>query len=104
MIILAQVSFSQFLEAKGGTRKEDFSRFAEVRQKVADFLVCSKGLDIIACVELDDRSHNKEKDKARDAFLAEAGIHTIRWNVKNQPSKLEIQKAIGELEYFKNVN
>ena len=41
-IVLAQVAFSRFLKTTGGSKKENYGKFATARQKVADFLICNK--------------------------------------------------------------
>lgn len=94
-LILPQVSFSRFLYAHGGSRRDNFSKFSTARQKTIDYLICDKSFKIIAAIELDDKYHNKEKDKKRDAILNEAGIEIIRFNVKNMPTEEEIKKAIN---------
>lgn len=96
--VFPQVSFSQFLFADGGNRNENFSRFSQARQKVADFLICNQSFHIIAAIEVDDRSHDTEKDQHRDALLHEADIDVIRWKHNSCPSKIEIQKIIAEIE------
>lgn len=93
-VILAQVSFSRFLRTKGGSKKENWRQFSKARQKVADYLICEKDFTIRIAIELDDSTHKKEKDERRDKYLASAGIKTVRWNVKNLPSKEQIQEAI----------
>ncbi|EAR22470.1 DUF2726 domain-containing protein [Nitrococcus mobilis] len=93
-VILSQVSFSQFLFTKGGDRKQNFARFAEVRQKVADFLVCDPSFRIVSVIELDDRSHRQEKDERRDAILKEAGLKIVRWKTSNIPNAETIRREI----------
>ncbi|MBA1148226.1 DUF2726 domain-containing protein [Ectothiorhodospiraceae bacterium WFHF3C12] len=92
--VLAQVSFSQFIRAKGDTRKENWRRFAMARQKVADFVICNPDFSVLAVVELDDRSHRRGKDQKRDALLAEAGIPCHRWHVKRMPSGEQIRSVV----------
>lgn len=93
-VILSQVAFSQFLLTKGGDRKQNFTRFAEARQKVADFLVCDPSFQIVSVVELDDRSHRQEKDERRDAILKEAGLRVVRWRTSNIPNSEAIRREI----------
>ncbi|MBF0132374.1 MAG: DUF2726 domain-containing protein [Magnetococcales bacterium] len=93
-IILSQVSFGRFLYVNSGNKKKDFALEATFRQKVVDFLVCDNAFNIIAAIELDDRSHDKLKDEKRDKIFERAGIRVIRWNVKAMPSE---SKIINEL-------
>ena len=94
--ILAQVPFGRFLTTKGGSKSERNSKWYSARQKIADYLVCNKDMSIAAAVELDDKSHNKEKDHNRDQILREAGIPTLRWNVKQLPTENEIKIRLQE--------
>lgn len=103
-VILAQVDFSSFIYAKDGKQKENYINFNKIKQKRADFLVCDKSFKIAAAIEIDDSSHDKEKDKKRDIALLEAGILTIRWNVGNLPTEEEIKNAVDRLTVSIPVN
>lgn len=103
-VVLAQVNFGSFIYTKGGTAKENYINFNKMKQKRADFLICNKDFKIIAAVELDDSSHNKEKDEKRDKALMEAGIATIRWNVGNLPGEKEIKEKVDRLKASTAVN
>lgn len=74
-IILAQVSLGALLTAQSHAARNRFN------QKIADFVVCTPAFDVIAVIELDDSSHKtrRDRDAARDAMLARAGIRTIRY-------------------------
>lgn len=93
LIVLPQVAFSRFLDARGGTQKNNFALFGTVRQKVADYLICDESFSIICIIELDDKRHNKEKDEIRDANLKSSGISSIRLKV-NQRISLEALKDL----------
>ncbi|WP_435101066.1 DUF2726 domain-containing protein [Arhodomonas sp. AD133] len=95
--VLAQVAFSQFIGVKGGSRKANFAKFGTARQKVADFVICRRDLSILAVVELDDRSHTRKRDQAKNAVLEEAGIPIIRWHVKDMPDRERIRDAVAAL-------
>ncbi|MDP3542020.1 MAG: DUF2726 domain-containing protein [Elusimicrobiota bacterium] len=91
-IVLSQVACSQFLYTEGGDRKENFGTMAMMKQKVADFMVCSQNFDIVAVIELDDSSHrDPAKDAKRDEMLKEAGLKTIRWHVSRKPDAAKIR-------------
>lgn len=89
--ILSQVAFSQFLSTSGADEKERFRVMATMKQKVADFIVCSQRFDIVAVIELDDSSHDAAKDAKRDGNLKEAGLKTIRWHVSRMPDAAKIR-------------
>lgn len=96
-IILAQVAFSQMIGAKGGSKSERSSKWGSAKQSVADFVICDKAFNIIAVVELDDKTHKAEKDEARDQILLEAGIQTIRWKAVNLPDEEEIKQKVSSV-------
>lgn len=95
-VVLAQVSFSRFLKATGGTKKENWASFASIKQKVADYLICRRDFSIAAVIELDDASHNVKRDGDRDSMLGSAGLKTLRWNVKNLPTKEQIIEELSK--------
>ncbi len=89
-VILCQVSFSAFLRTSGGNSRYRFLKFLHVKQKVADFVICSKDFQPLLVIELDDSSHDPVKDFIRDTYVGEAGIQTLRWHVNDIPSREEI--------------
>ena len=94
-IVLAQVAFSSFIRTKGGDRKGRASNFGRARQKVADFVICNKDFSIFAIVEIDDKTHNKEKDEARDRITEAAGFKTFRILARQIPTAIEFRSAMG---------
>lgn len=54
-----------------------------ISQMSVDFVVCSKGAEVLAVIELDDSSHGREDrqvaDKTKDKALRSAGVRVIRW-------------------------
>lgn len=90
--VLAQVAFSQFLYTDGGERKENFGTMATMKQKVADFVICSQRFNMVAVIELDDASHRDlAKDAKRDEVLREAGLKPVRWHVSMMPDAAKIR-------------
>ena len=76
-------------------------RFIQIRgrfaQKIVDFVVCDRfTLNVIAIVELDDRTHKADCDQKRDAMLESAGYRVIRWNSRNKPSAEEIMTRVTQ--------
>jgi very-short-patch-repair endonuclease len=95
--VFAQVSMGAVMEPQSRdkqTRRADFNRICAKR---IDFIITDNALDIVCIVELDDRSHNIEKDAERDALTASAGIPTIRWMARALPGPKDIRRAIHEL-------
>jgi hypothetical protein len=94
--VFPQVALGALLQPKV---KGDNKKYYQVRgtfaQKMADYVVCNRDLQVIAVVELDDKTHSTEKDAKRDAMLQQAGYQVIRWPAKQKPSPAEIQAKFG---------
>ena len=78
--IHAQVSMGAILRPAAGLGR---SRSTSVRNRFSskrvDFVLEDRASgDIIAIVELDDRTHNRSADRQRDRMTAQAGYLTIR--------------------------
>ena len=89
--VLAQVAFSALVTAKGWENRNRFDR------KVADFVLCSQQLNVIAVIELDDRSHagREREDKERDTMLRLAGYVTLRY--ANFPTQQALRADVEQL-------
>ncbi len=83
-VVLAQVSFSAILWTWSKPVRNRFNR------KIVDFVVCDKGFNVIAVIELDDSSHKdkKERDTERDLILTEAGITVFRYRYTPESFKI----------------
>lgn len=67
-------------------------------KKIIDFVVYEKrSMRVLTIVELDDRTHDPEKDRKRDAMMAKAGFRTIRWDSRRKPSVPMIRQAFADL-------
>lgn len=86
LAVFAQVSFGALLTAKSYAARNTFDR------KMADFVVCDRAFQVIAVIELDDKTHKnkKEEDAKRDALLERAGYRVIRY--ANVPDVQQIQR------------
>jgi len=89
--VLAQVAFSALVTAQGRTNRNRFDR------KVADFVLCSQQLNVIAIIELDDSSHagRERQDEERDAMLRLAGYVTLRY--ANFPTQQALRADVEQL-------
>lgn len=77
--IMAQVSFDGIIQAYSEGFSERQSIRARFSQKRADFVLIDRNTGaVVVIIELDDRSHNAEKDAERDAMTRMAGYKTIR--------------------------
>lgn len=93
--VFSQVAFGALLQPTVDYGGRDYYRIrGTFSQKIADFVVCDQSLFVLAIIELDDRTHNAEKDAKRDAMLNQAGYKVVRWQSKNKPDVAAIRKAI----------
>lgn len=80
--VLSQVAMHRVLAATSGGK----AAHNAISQKAIDFVICRKDFSVACVVELDDASHRKDRDAARDGLLSSAGIGTVRFEVKAMPS------------------
>ncbi|MEW6131618.1 MAG: DUF2726 domain-containing protein [Pseudomonadota bacterium] len=94
-IVLAQVQLSRLLGVKKGNNYQAW--FNRINRMSADFVVCNKDSSIVAVIELDDATHQKEDRQAADAkkdkALSSAGIRVVRWQAKSIPDSATIQST-----------
>jgi very-short-patch-repair endonuclease len=97
-VILAQVQVYSFIKVKGKSERTKWKN--KINQLSVDFLVCQNDFQVVAAIELDDRSHLKEEQKERDErkskALKTAGVRLIRFT--SVPSEEEIREAFKETE------
>lgn len=98
-VVLAQVSMGAVLDPRTTDPKEYMHKRMMFSQKIIDFVICYPGdLEILAIVELDDVTHDPEKDAKRDKMLASAGYNLIRWHSRSKPDRATIAKTIRKLD------
>jgi very-short-patch-repair endonuclease len=95
-IVLAQVQLSRLLGVKKGNNYQAWSN--RINRMSADFVICNKDSTIVAVVELDDATHEREDRQAADAkkdkVLSSAGVRVVRWQAKSIPDIATIQSAL----------
>lgn len=94
-IVLAQVQLSRIIGVKKGAGPGNWLN--RINQKSIDYVVCLKDSSLVATVELDDSSHNREDrrkaDQDKDRALASAGVRLIRWQARNLPDVKTIRET-----------
>ena len=92
----AQVAMGALLKAPprliGKSHPADRNAFS---QKIIDFVAQDRV--IVARIEVDDASHNAQRDSRRDAMTSHAGYRTIRIGRAVQPRVHEVRVAIAPL-------
>lgn len=95
--ICPQVAMGALLDpsAPRSDRKAYFRQRGQYSQKIVDFVAQRRSDgEVVAIIELDDRTHDSGKDSKRDAMLRSAGYRTIRWDSRRKPDTLAIRAAL----------
>jgi len=97
--IFAQVSFSALISLDSQlSQKRQFALRQRYGWKIADFVICRPDtFDVLAIVELDDRTHVASADRKRDAITRAAGYPTLRFQSRNKPSVKELADLFAKL-------
>jgi hypothetical protein len=95
-IVLAQVQVSRVLGVKKGFNFNEWNN--RINRLSYDFVVCAKDSTVIAAIELDDKTHEREAriltDGKKDKATADAGVRLVRWNVRALPSEETIREEL----------
>jgi very-short-patch-repair endonuclease len=91
--IFPQVAMSALLETTSTDKKTAHGDRLRIAQQRVDYVVCTKSCEVVAVVELDDKTHSRAKDQLRDARLEQAGIRTVRFQARQKP-KVEAVRAM----------
>lgn len=95
--VFPQVAMSALLEpASRDEARRNTDRLRIAQQRI-DYVVCDRNCNVVAVVELDDRTHSRAKDQVRDERLEQAGIRTLRFESRAKPSLREIRAALQEV-------
>jgi hypothetical protein len=79
-------------DAKEGSRAF-WMAFKRISNTRVDWVVV-QDMEVVAIIELDDRSHDARKDAQRDRILKSCGYRVIRFNSSRRPDPRQIQEAI----------
>jgi hypothetical protein len=79
-------------DAKEGSRAF-WIAFKRISNTRVDWVVV-RDMEVIAIVELDDRSHDARKDAQRDKVLKSCGYRVIRFSSSRRPDPRQIHEAV----------
>jgi len=79
-------------DAKEGTRAF-WMAFRKISNTRVDWVVV-RDMEVLAVIELDDRSHDARKDAQRDQILKSCGYRVIRFNANRRPDPQQIHEAV----------
>ncbi len=93
-IILAQVDIKRILDPL--EEKDRWKYMEEIQALSIDFVILTKNYDLLACIELDDSSHDTEKAQVRDQkknkYLSQAKIPLVRFRA--MPNKAQLMDKV----------
>jgi hypothetical protein len=92
--VFPQVAMSALLKPAATTSRAHRAAFNRISQKRVDYAIYTADMQLHCIVELDDRSHNPQRDARRDAWLASAGIVTLRFTQKDRPAPAELKERL----------
>ena len=104
--VYVQVAMGALLDpVKGLEPRERLRVRGRFAQKIIDYVIEDrKSGEVVALVELDDRTHRADRDQARDAMTAEAGFRTIRFHRDRWPTPETVRAAIYPHDKFTGDN
>lgn len=79
-IILAQVPLTSFISIRKNEHWQ--KQFNQISRKSVDYVICTKSFSVVAAIELDDSTHEREDRKKSDAIkdivFKQLGIELLR--------------------------
>lgn len=100
--IYSKVRLEDVIQVRPGTdSRSAFTARNRIKSRHVDFLLCDpESMEIIASIELDDRSHERQDRIERDIFVDEAlrvsGVPCIHFPVQRKYSRRELRRGIEE--------
>lgn len=94
-VILAQVDIKRIVRTKRGKSHQHFNRVAQLS---LDYVICRRDFSVVAAVELDDPSHDRQRQRIRDekkeAVMKAVDIRLVRFDVRRYPTEFEVRKQL----------
>jgi hypothetical protein len=94
--IFPQVAMSALLDTASTDKRIAHRDRLRIAQQRVDYVVCTRSCEIVAVIELDDKTHSRVKDQLRDARLQQAGIRTVRFHPREKPRVDAIRALVLE--------
>ena len=94
--VMAQVRLADIV----GVKKSDSWQawFNKISRKSVDFVICNKSFVVLACIELDGKTHEQEgrqkADNSKDEALNAAGVPIVRIDANKLPPTNEIKAML----------
>ena len=94
--VLCQVAMGALLQPVNiRTKQQFFAVRGTFAQKICDFVLLDKERrEVLAIIELDDKTHDPKKDARRDAMLHQAGYLTLRFESRDKPTQAKLRQIV----------
>ena len=92
--IFPQVAMSALLDTASSDKRTAHGDRLRIAQQRVDYVVCTRSCEVVAVVELDDKTHSRAKDQLRDARLEQGRIRTVRFQSRSKPAVATIRTMI----------
>lgn len=101
-MVCPKIRLGDLLTVKKGTEKRQ-SYYNKIQSKHIDFVLCdAQTMAVVAAVELDDKSHQGEKAKERDAVkdkaCAAAGLPLLRFKAERSYDPAKVAERLAKLK------
>jgi very-short-patch-repair endonuclease len=94
--VLPQVAMAGLIEPDTRDARQHLDAFRRISQKRVDFAIARDDLSIVCVIELDDSTHDPDRDASRDAMMESAGICTLRYDSRRKPEPATIAADVGK--------
>lgn len=104
-LICPKVRMEDFIQVNLSSYTEKQRYRGKIKSRHIDFMLCDNKLKILAGIELDDKSHNKEEAQKNDEFKNQVffnlGLPLYRVKVKSENYAAEIEQIMNDIEKSK---
>ena len=95
LLVFAQVPMAALIDTRNGMEnRERWAARARFDRKMVDFAITDRRTAAVLLVELDDRTHDTAKDRARDAMTSSAGYRTMRIRGRDARNEEAIERLL----------
>jgi very-short-patch-repair endonuclease len=98
MHVCPQVAMHALIEATSTNSQTRLIDFRRISQKVVDYAIFDMRWNLVAIIELDDRTHLMSRDAFRDRLTSAAGIRTLRYQSRAKPIEAQIAADVRAVQ------
>lgn len=96
--IFPQVAMSALLQPSSKDKRQAYSDHLRIAQHRVDYVISDSRCNVVAVVELDDKTHSHSRDELRDKRLRQGGVRTVRFQSRHKPTAEAIRAAVLQSE------